>query len=225
MLRAVLLDVDGTLVDSNDAHARAWAEALREFGFATSLTQIRRWIGMGGDKILPRVDPALDEGNALGKAISDRRLRIFLERHASGLEPMPGAAALLDHFGARRLLRVAATSAKEAEFKAIVKAAGIQTRLDLWTTADDADRSKPDADIIRSALAKAKIDKTETLYLGDTPYDIEAAHRAGIPIIAFQCGGWSKPALSAAEAVYETPAQLLTDYDRSFIVNRWKEEP
>lgn len=181
------------------------------------VSQMRPLIGMGGDKILPRVHPTLDEEHEPGKSILARRLSIFLERYAPHLKPTPGAAALLDRFGERRLLRVAATSANETEFKAIVEAAGIEKHLDLWTTADDADRSKPDTDIVKSALAKAKIGTSEALFIGDTPYDIEAAHRAGVPIIALQCGGWSLPNLAAAEAVYETPADLLRKYEDSIL--------
>jgi len=220
-LRAILLDVDGTLVASNESHARAWVVALAEFGFAISVSQMRPLIGMGGDKILPRVHPNLDEEHEPGKSIVARRLSIFLERYAPRLKPTPGATELLDRFGERGLLRVAATSASETEFKAIVEAAGIEQHLDLWTTADDADRSKPDPDIVQSALAKAKIGKSEALFIGDTPYDIEAAHRTGIPIVAFQCGGWSEPNLAAAEAVYETPADLLREYEHSIIVTGW----
>jgi len=220
-LRVVLLDVDGTLVASNESHARAWVDALAEFGFAIPVSQMRPLIGMGGDKILPRVHSNLDEEHEPGKSIVARRLSIFLERYAPRLKATPGATALLDRFGERGLLRVAATSANETEFKAIVEAAGIKQHLDLWTTADDADRSKPDPDIVQSALAKAKMAKSEALFIGDTPYDIEAAHRTGVPIVALQCGGWSEPNLAGAEAVYETPAHLLREYEDSIIVTGW----
>lgn len=222
-LRAVLLDIDGTLVASNESHARAWVDALAEFGFAIPVSQMRPLIGMGGDKILPRVRSNLKEEHEPGKSIVARRLSIFLERYAPYLKPTPGAAALLDRFRECGLRRVAATSANETEFKAIVEAAGIERHLDLWTTADDADRSKPDPDIVKSALAKAKIDKSEALFIGDTPYDIEAAHRTGLPIVAFQCGGWSEPNLAAAEAVYETPADLLRKYEDSILCTGWRD--
>ncbi|HYL28018.1 MAG TPA: HAD family hydrolase [Candidatus Nitrosotalea sp.] len=211
-LRAVLLDVDGTLIVSNEAHARAWAQALNEFGYEISAEQIRRWIGMGGDKILPRVDSALNDKHEPGKSIVERRGRIFLEHYVPHLEPTPGARELLDSLGASGVIRVAATSAKKAELEAMVKAVGIETRLDIWTTSDDAENSKPDPDIVEAALTKAKVDKTQALYLGDTPYDIEAAHKAGLPIVALECGGWSKGELSAADAIYETPGALLTGH-------------
>ncbi|MBV9332424.1 MAG: HAD family hydrolase [Candidatus Eremiobacteraeota bacterium] len=215
MPKAVLLDIDGTLVASNDAHARAWAEALQQFGFTVPETQIRRWIGMGGDKILPRVDPNLSDGTEPGKSITQLRQDLFLERYLPHLKPTPGAVELLDRFAGDGLLRVAATSANKTELDAIADVSGLARYLDARTTSDDADRSKPDADIIEAALSKAKVDRTQSFYLGDTPYDVEAAHRAKLPIIALRCGGWTQAELAAAEAVFDTPADILADYERA----------
>jgi HAD superfamily hydrolase (TIGR01509 family) len=215
MLMAVLLDIDGTLVASNDAHASAWADALREFGYDRDVEQIRRWIGMGGDKILPLIDKQLDDEHEPGKSILKVRLKIFMERYAPDLEPAPGAAALLDRLHAAGLLRVAATSANETEFKKITETAGIAERIDLATTADDAERSKPDADIVRAALEKAQTTAAQAVYVGDTPYDVVASHKAGIPIVALRCGGWSAAELRDADAVYEDPAELLREFERS----------
>lgn len=215
MPRAVLLDIDGTLVDSNEAHARAWSEALARHGISRSPAQIRRWIGMGGDKILAQIDDSLNEKHEPGKSILKLRLEIFLEQYAPYLRATPGAVALLERLHSANILRVAATSAKKAEFGAIVQAAGIAGHIDLATTADDAERSKPDADIVQSAMAKAGATVAEAVYLGDTPYDVTAAHRAGIPAIALECGGWSAAELAEAEEIYATPAALLRDFDRS----------
>ena len=220
MLKAVLLDIDGTLVASNDAHAKAWADALRDFGYDRDVEQIRRWIGMGGDKILPRVDKRLDDENDPGKAILKLRLKIFMQRYAPNLKPAPGAAALLDRLRASGVLRVAATSAKEAEFKKITEAAGIADRIDLATTADDAERSKPDADIVRAALEKAGTTAAHAVYLGDTPYDVVASHKAGVPIVALRCGGWGAAELRDADAIYEDPEELLREFERSPIGER-----
>ena len=220
MPKAVLLDIDGTLVASNDAHAKAWADALRDFGYDRDVEQIRRWIGMGGDKILPRVDKRLDDESDPGKAILKLRLKIFMQRYAPDLKPTRGAAALLDRLHASGVLRVAATSAKKAEFKKITEAAGIADRIDLATTADDAKRSKPDADIVRAALEKARATAAQAVYIGDTPYDVTASHKAGIPIVALRCGGWNAEELRDADAIYEDPAELLREFDRSPIGER-----
>lgn len=213
MLSALLSDIDGTLVVSNDAHAKAWADALRQFGYDVPAERVRRLIGMGGDKILKRIDEKLNEEEEPGKSIEAVRLQIFLDRYVAGLEPTPGAVALLEQLGSRGILRVAATSANAKEFEEIAAVAGIAGYIDLATTSDDAARSKPDADIVQAALDKAKAGARDALYLGDTPYDIEAAHRAGVRVIALQCGGWSAGELAAAEAVYETPADLLAHFE------------
>ena len=208
-LKAVLLDIDGTLVDSNTEHAEAWAGALEEFGYDVPVEQIRRWVGMGGDKILPHVDPKLDDERDPGKGIARRRGEIFRDRYLSRLGQTPGAGKLLQYFRGRGLRRIAATSAKRDELAEITRAAGIADGIDLATTSDDVERSKPDADIVVSALAKAGAAPGEAIYLGDTPYDIEAAHRARVRIIALECGGWNRAELRKAEAIYATPAALL----------------
>jgi phosphoglycolate phosphatase-like HAD superfamily hydrolase len=213
-LKAVLLDIDGTLVDSNAAHAQAWAEALAEFGYDVAVERIRRWVGMGGDKILPRVDKKLDDEHDPGQSIAKRRGEIFKDSYLGRLVQTPGAAALLERFRAGGLLRVAATSAKRDELSDIVQTAGIAGGIDRATTSDDVERSKPDADIVESALGKASCSAAEAVFLGDTPYDIEAAHRAGVPIVAFECGGWTREELRAAEAIYATPSALLADLSK-----------
>src|SRR6202035_3505578 len=152
MLRAVLLDVDGTLVRSNDAHAEAWSRAFRAYGYDVSPARVRGWIGMGGDKILRQVDPELTSESGLGKAIEQLRPQIFLGEYVARLESTNGARALLERIHAAKLLRVVATSAKEEELWPVLKAAGIQDEIDLATTSDDADRSKPDPDIVGAAL-------------------------------------------------------------------------
>jgi HAD superfamily hydrolase (TIGR01509 family) len=214
-MKAALLDIDGTLAASNDAHAQAWSTALREFSFDVPFEEIRRWIGMGGDKILPRVQADLSDDREPGLSIVALRQRIFMDRYVADLQPTPGAVQLLRELRARKLLCVAATSATKKELDAIARAAGIAGGIDLATTADDAERSKPDADIVESALAKAGADRSQAIYLGDTPYDIEAAHKANVAVVALECGGWSAAELARAEAVYATPAALLEQFDRS----------
>ena len=217
MRKVVLLDIDGTLVQSNDEHAQAWSEALSRYGYDVRWTQIRRWIGMGGDKLLPRVDARLSDEEEPGKSIARERQQLFLDKYVSRLKPQPGARELLACLKRRRLLRVAATSAKGPELGAILKAVGIEDQIDEATTSDDAERSKPDADVIESALKKVSVAREDAVYLGDTPYDVEASQKAGIPIIALTCGGWSSQELRGAAEFYATPAELLQDIDRSII--------
>lgn len=217
MFKAILLDIDGTLVRSNDEHAQAWSEALEDYGYEVPWIKIRRWIGMGGDKILRRVDESLNDEEEPGKSISHARQRLFLEKYVARLRPQPGARELLASLKGRGLLRVAATSAKSEELGAILKAGGIQHQIDLATTSDEAERSKPDPDIIETALKKAKVERDAALYLGDTPYDVAASAKAGIPVIALTCGGWDAADLGDATEIYQTPADLLQQIDRSII--------
>lgn len=211
----MLLDIDGTLVRSNDEHAQAWAEALRRFGYDVPWEQIRSWIGMGGDKILPRVDERLNDKSEPGASITRLRQELFLGEYLSRVKPQPGAPELLERLRLRGLLRVAATSAKREELDAILTAGSISTGIDIATTSDEAQRSKPDADIIQRALEKAKLKRDEAMYVGDTPYDIAAAHKAGMAIVALRCGGWGDSELRDADAIYDTPAELLERFEES----------
>lgn len=213
-VRGVILDVDGTLVDSNDAHARAWVEALAENGVHVALEEVRRRIGMGGDKLLPTV-AGLNEDSPQGKRVSKRRGEIFKQKYLPTLRPCPGANDLLRHMHARGLRLVVASSAKAGELKPLLKVCGADAVVEDQTSSDDADRSKPDPDIVQAALHNLRLPPAEVVMLGDTPYDVEAATRAGVGIIALRCGGWADSELAGARAVYQNPADLLARYDTS----------
>lgn len=208
-VRGLLLDVDGTLVDSNDAHARAWELAFREAGRDMPFAAIRPLIGMGGDKLVPKVS-GLDAETGEGKAISDRRGEIFLTKFAPTLRPCPGARDLLSLLKRLGLKLVVASSSKAKELKAILKAVDGESLIEDKTSSDDAERSKPDPDILHAALEKIGLPAATVVMLGDTPYDIEAARRAGVRVIALRCGGWNDEVLAAADAIYDDPAALAT---------------
>jgi HAD superfamily hydrolase (TIGR01509 family) len=212
--RAALLDVDGTLVDSNDAHARAWRRSLAENGYDVPLERLHSWIGMGGDKVLARVDPNLRVDCGVGKTISQRRMKIFLDG-VDRLRPTNGARELLERLAAENIRRIVATSAKKAELDAILRATKLEDCIDGATTADDADRSKPDADIVVAALGVAKAAPEEAVFLGDTPYDVQAAQRAHVVVVAVESGGWARAELAGARAIYADPLALLRDFERS----------
>lgn len=212
--RAVLFDVDGTLVDSNDAHAHAWQQALRAHGIDVALHEVRPLIGMGGDKVMPRLTGQAEDSN-IGTQIAERRRQIFTEDHLPQLKPFPDAAALVASLRARGYRTVAASSAKGEELERLLDVAGATTHFDATTSSDDADASKPDPDIIVAALARAEVAPEAAIMIGDTPYDIEAAARAGVRCIAFRCGGWSDDDLAGALAIYDGPADLLAQLDES----------
>jgi phosphoglycolate phosphatase-like HAD superfamily hydrolase len=212
-IEGVLLDVDGTLVESNDAHARAWSEALADIGRQVPPTRIRPLIGMGGDKLLPAlgVDPESREG----RSVVERRSRIFLERHVPLLQATPGARELVARFRREGFKLVVATSAREDEVEAILRQIGLEDLMARKTSADDAEHSKPDPDIVHVALETANVAPASALLLGDTPYDIEAAKRAGVDCVALLCGGWDADALQRAIAIYEDPADLVKHFTAS----------
>jgi HAD superfamily hydrolase (TIGR01509 family) len=213
-VRGVILDVDGTLVDSNDAHAQAWVDAMAEAQIEVPLSKVRRLIGMGGDKLLP-ASCGFEENSPEGTKISERRKEIFKERYLPNLQPFPNARELLERMRRDGLKLVVGSSAKEDELEALLRLCGADQFIESKTSADDAARSKPDPDIVEAALQRLDLPRTEVVMLGDTPYDIGAAHKAGVRVVALRCGGWSDANLANAVAVYENPADLLAHYDSS----------
>ena len=213
-IRAVLFDIDGTLLDSNDAHAHAWLDALRGHGKDVPYDLLRSLIGMGGDKLLDEV-ARIDDQSPEGKSITERRAAILKAHYLSDVGPFPGARSLVDRVRSRGLRCVVATSSKAEDVADLLRAAAVADLMDVIVTSDDVDRSKPDPDIIAVALEKAGVSAEETVLIGDTPYDIEAATRAGVATIAFRCGGWPDEDLEGAIAIYEGPADLASQLDRS----------
>ncbi|HEY0381658.1 MAG TPA: HAD family hydrolase [Candidatus Elarobacter sp.] len=214
MTKAVLFDVDGTLIDSNDQHARAWVACLAEAGYTIPFERVRPLIGMGGDKVLPMLVPGLEEDSPQGKAIGEARKRIFKERELGTIPPTRGARELLEAVRARGARVVVATSAKKSELDGLLARGDLGPLVDVAATGDDAQDSKPDPDIIGAALKKAGIAAADAVMVGDTEYDVEAAHRAGVPCVALLCGGNDPATLRGADAVYEDPAELAGALDR-----------
>jgi HAD superfamily hydrolase (TIGR01509 family) len=218
-IRGVILDVDGTLVDSNDAHARAWVDAFQEFEFDVPYERVRALIGMGGDNLLPeaiKVDAESDEGKALLK----RRGEIFKERYLKTVNPFRGTRELLQRMRAEGLEIAIGTSAQKEELKPLLEIADVVDLIDSKTSSDDAESSKPDPDIIQAALKRLKLPPAEVLMVGDTPYDIEAAARAGVRTVGFRSGGWTDAGLKGAIAVYAGPWDLLDRFDASPLASR-----
>lgn len=209
-IEGLLLDLDGTLIDSNDAHARAWLDALSEQEIRTSYDSVRKLIGMGGDQLLPRI-ANIDKESAQGQHIDQRRSEIFLDRYLPGIKAFPGSKELLQELKQKGLKLMIATSASEDDLKALLRQTELEDAIECRTSSSDADRSKPNPDILLAALEKLKLEPKDVLMMGDTPYDVEAAKRAGIRSIAFTCGGWSREGLSEADFIFEGPANLLRE--------------
>jgi HAD superfamily hydrolase (TIGR01509 family) len=213
-IRAVLLDIDGTLIDSNDAHARAWVDALAAHGHQVPFERVRPLIGSGGDKVLPQLT-GIEEDSEAGQRIASERSRIFKEKYLPTLRAFDGAADLLREMKSRGLQLVVATSAKEEELDGLLAVIGAPDVFDARTSSDDAERSKPDPDIVQAALGQVDAPREAVLMIGDTPYDLEAAGRAGVGLIGVRCGGWDDEALRGAVAIYDGPADLLARLDES----------
>jgi len=214
-LRGVLFDVDGTLLDSNDAHAGAWVDALMEFGYEIPSREVRPLVGMGSDKLVPELT-GLDDDSPLGKRLIESKKALFEENYLPHLRATHGARELLERMLAEGLKLVIATSAGDDEMRVLLERAGVADLIETATSAGDVERSKPDPDVIGAALRKGRLRADEAVMVGDTPYDIASAGRLDVPTIALRCGGWwGDDSLSGAVAIYDDPADLLARYDES----------
>ena len=213
-IHAVIFDVDGTLVDSNDAQARSWVDALKEFGYSVPYEKVRPLIGMGGDKVLPETI-GVQKDSEKGKQISKRRGEIFKEKYLPNVQPFPDAQKLLDRMREQGFKLAIATSAQPDELRPLLQIVGAADLIEDKTSARDVKSSKPDPDVMQVALKRVGYPPNEVVMIGDTPYDIEAARKVGVGTIALRCGGWSDSDLAGAIAIYNDPADLLAHYDSS----------
>jgi HAD superfamily hydrolase (TIGR01509 family) len=217
MLKAVIFDIDGTLVDSVDFHARAWQETFRRYGREVPFEAVRHQIGKGGDQLMPVFLPE-DEIAERGEEIETFRKELFRREYLPSVQAFPAVRDLFErlrHDGKRIAL---ASSAKGDELERYQTVAGIADLIEVATSSDDAERSKPHPDIFRAALQRlGHVRPAEVLVIGDTPYDAEAAGRAGLRTIGVLCGGFPEDELRAAGcvAVYRDPQDLLDRYDVS----------
>jgi HAD superfamily hydrolase (TIGR01509 family) len=211
---AVILDVDGTLVDSNDAHARAWVDAFNEAGVDVSYDRVRRAIGMGGDKLMPHVAGTRADSPE-GSRISKRRSDIFHERYLPHLNAFPRVRALVEQFTADGYTVVVASSAQPDELTELLKIADLTDLIATKASSGGGKRSKPDPDIVHAALLQSGAPAEQAIMLGDTPYDVEAALGAGIAIVGVESGGWGAADLRGAVEVHPGAAEICAHYDDS----------
>ena len=213
MLRGVIFDIDGTLIDSNGAHARSWVETLAEAGYEIPYEVIWAMIGMGGDKLLPTAS-GIDSESLLGKKLSKQRWELFREKYLPALRPTPGARALAEQMKSDGLQLLVATSAKDDELELLLEAAGVADLME-QRASSRGKKSKPDPDIVQAAVRSSRMKPEELIMLGDTPYDVEASIGAHVNLVALLSGGWTTLELIGATAIYDDPADLLRWYDSS----------
>ncbi|MEA3052954.1 MAG: hypothetical protein QOG72_1857 [Sphingomonadales bacterium] len=214
--RAVLFDVDGTLVDTNDLHAAAWREAFLNFGLDKPIEEIRWQIGKGGDNLIPALFPGLAEDRR--EALEDFRGELFKRDYLPRAVPFPGVRALFERLVADDIRIVLASSSHSEEVDYYLGLIGAADLVSATTSKDDVENSKPCPDIFAAALAKvAPLVAEEAAVVGDTPWDAKAAARLGLRTIGFRSGGFPDEALAEAGAcaLYDGPEDLLRGYELS----------
>jgi len=212
--RAVIFDIDGTLVDSVDLHAQAWQEAFRDFGHEIDYGAIRRQIGKGGDQLMP-VFLSEEELRAKGEALEKHRTAIFKEKYLPRVTSFPGVRALFERLRGDGKQIVLASSAKKDEIEIYKRIADIADLVSAEVSADDVAKSKPHPDVFESALSKLRgIGADQAVAVGDSPYDAEAAAKARLRTIGVLCGGFPERDLRQAgcAAIAQDPAELLRQY-------------
>jgi HAD superfamily hydrolase (TIGR01509 family) len=216
MPKAAIFDIDGTLVDSVDLHASAWQEALVRFGHDVTFEQARSQIGKGGDQLIPMFLSQAEQRDH-GQEMEEWRGKLFRSKYLPMVRPFSAVPELLRRVREAGLKVAAASSAKTSELEVYLDIAGIKDLVDEATSSEDAAQSKPAPDIFQVALKKLGIEGPEAVAIGDTPYDAEAARKAGIPCIGMLCGGFTEADLlkGGCVAVYPGPGALLACFDAS----------
>jgi HAD superfamily hydrolase (TIGR01509 family) len=217
MPRAVLFDVDGTLIDSVDLHARAWVDTFKHFGLQAAFTDVRADIGKGGDQLMPGYVPP-DMLEERGEEIERHRGELFKRVYLPQVRAFPGVRPLFERIRGEGVRIALASSASGAELESYLEITGVGDLLDASTSGDDAERSKPFPDIFQAALGRLEgVQPGEALVIGDTPYDAEAARAAGMRAVGVLSGGFSAESLRSAGciAIYDGPEDLLRRYDSS----------
>jgi membrane protein len=215
-LKAVFLDIDGTLVDSNEFHVTAWDEAFRDNGHLVHQDQIRVQIGKGADQLIPALMPDLDEKTR--KVIADRHGEIFQTRYLKQVKAFPHATDLIEMLHTKGKQVILASSAEKTEVDYYVQLLKVGKMLAGSVSKDDVANSKPAGDIFAAALAQVfPMAASQTIAVGDTPYDVESALRSGVKTIALRSGGFSEETLADAGAryIYASVKELFDNFDTS----------
>jgi HAD superfamily hydrolase (TIGR01509 family) len=222
MVKAVIFDIDGTLVDSVDLHARAWQEAFAHFGKTIEYEAVRSQIGKGGDQLIP-VFLSREEQERFGEELEDYRGRLFKSKYLSQVKAFPRVRELVQRVKDDGKQIALASSAKEDEVEVYKRIAHIEDLVEQQTSSDDAEKSKPHPDIFEAALQRLQdVQPEEAVVIGDSPYDAIAAKKLNMPSVGVLSGGFREEDLRAAgySQIYRDCADLLDNYERSMIAEK-----
>ncbi len=219
MVKALLCDIDGTLVQSNWLHAEAWQVAFRGMNLELDREDIRRQIGKGGDELVPVFVPWWKQ-KCVQEPLAAYRKFIFQTDFLSRVEPIPRVREFLLRLKDAGIRLSLASSASKEDLQIYKKIVHMEDLIEEESSADDAKHSKPHPDIFEATLHRLGLKPSEVLALGDTPYDAEAAGRAGIWTIGVETGGWTRNELLAAGCieVYKNVGDLLDHFEQSALV-------
>jgi HAD superfamily hydrolase (TIGR01509 family) len=210
-----ILDIDGTLVDTNYQHAIAWYRAFRGHGIVLPVWRIHRHIGMGGDQLVTALTGDRTERELGDEIRSDEKTRYF--EMIEEVETMDSSRELIEELKRRGHTVVLASSAKEDEVEHYLDLLQARQLADGWTTSGDVEATKPAPDLVSAALERAGGSADEAVMVGDTPWDVEAAGNAGVQTLAVLTGGFSAQELRDAGAldVFESVRELCDALDRT----------
>lgn len=204
--RTLLMDLDGTLLDSNDAHAGAWTAAFRNAGFDVSFSDVRERIGMGAERLIAELS-GLALADPRAESLAADYAHLFESVHLPRVEALPGARDLLARIKHEGFVLVLTTTARRELALKLLEHAQLITAFDHVVTADDGG--------VLDALTLVDATPSEAIAIGDTPYDVAAARAAGVAAIGLRSGGWPDSALAGACAVYADVLDLLTNFGMS----------
>ncbi|KYH01609.1 HAD family hydrolase [Bradyrhizobium sp. DOA1] len=218
MPKAAIFDIDGTLIDSVDLHALAWHEAMVKFGHDVSFEQARGQIGKGGDKLIPHF-LSEDAQRDHGKDLEEWRGRRFKSAYLPLVRPFTAVPDLLKRVRDVGVRIAVGSSAKKDEVAEYLEIARVADLVEVTAASEDAEESKPAPDIFEVVLRKLKLKGADAVTIGDTPYDAEAAGKAGIRTIGVLCGGFTEQSLRQAGCaqVYPGPASLFARFETSLL--------
>lgn len=221
MPKAVIFDVDGTLVDSVDFHARAWVEAFKQHGYDVPFEAVRQQIGKGGEQIVEEFVP--DAEPDLTSDLTEFRKEYYQKHFLSEIRPFPKVRELFERLRADGLRIVLASSGRKKSIEHYQDLLNIKDLIDGTTSTEDVEAAKPNPDIFIAAMKKIPdLDASEILVVGDSPYDAQAAAKIPLRTIGVLCGGFSEEQLTDAGciAVYQDPADMLTHYPQCLLGER-----